>query len=76
MYRIWTDYNNREENGWIRFNTNGSREDMKHMPDLHDGMKVVAHDDEFEIEVILRLRQGPTRSYWLGEPVSDFRDVT
>lgn len=56
MHRVWTDFNSREEDSWIRFWFDRSHEDLQNIPDLREGLRVVAHDDEVEIEVILRLR--------------------
>lgn len=72
MYRIWVDFNNFSAEDRIRFNTKGSIEDMKKMPELYEGMKVTVYDDEFEVDVMLTFVDG----YWEGDLVSEYREIS
>lgn len=72
VYRIWADYNNFSEDDRIRLNTVGALEDMKQIPDLHEGMKVTVYDDEIEVDVVL-VRVG---GIWQGEIASEYREIS
>jgi hypothetical protein len=55
MIRIYADFNNREEDGRVRLNTMGSREDIeKHKDLMREGLRVILYTPkEFDVEAVL-----------------------
>ncbi|MCZ6681058.1 MAG: hypothetical protein O7E52_27880 [Candidatus Poribacteria bacterium] len=64
---IYADFNNCEENGKVRLNTNGSLSDLSEVNDkIHPDMSVWLYDEEFEVEAKLEYNQ--KWKIWLGAP--------
>lgn len=65
--RIYADFNNCEEGGKVRLNTNGSLNDLSQVKGkIEQGMFVWLYDEEFE--VLTKLEYHPKWKIWLGEP--------
>ena len=65
--RIYADFNNCEEDGKVRLNTNGSLNDLcKAKTRIRTGMWVWLYDEDFEVESKLEYHQ--KWQIWLGEP--------
>lgn len=64
---IYADFNNCEENGKVRLNTNGSLSDLFQVKNkIHPDMLVWLYDEEFEVET--KLEYDRQWQLWLGEP--------
>lgn len=64
---IYADFNNCEENGNVRLNTNGSLNDLFRMKSkIHTGMFAWLYDEEFKVEA--KLEYDGKWKIWLGEP--------
>ena len=67
VIRIYADFNNCEENGKVRLNTNGSLGDLFRVKkQIHAGMPVWLYDEEFEVES--KLEYDKKWKIWMGDP--------
>lgn len=66
MIRIYSDFNNRDEQGRVRLNTVGSLKDLdRHKHEVREGLRVVLYmSDEFEVSGTLVHEGG----IWCGIP--------
>ena len=73
--RVYSDFNNREEDGRVRLNTKRSRKDLrKHRltRNFEWGRALVVHDDE--IECAAKLERGPGDN-WLAKLDGEFKEI-
>lgn len=67
--KIFADFNNRDKDGFIRFNTIGTIEDLSKLSiQLKDGDRLIVSDGDLTAEVIVRSPGG--EGVWRGEILS------
>jgi len=65
--RIYADFNNRNEDGFVRLTVVGSERDLtKYETSLTEGINVILYDEELEIDATLK--RDPRLNIWLGVP--------
>lgn len=71
MSRIWVDFNRFVFYGTAGLDSPRSREDLKQLPSLHEGQRVVIYNEEQEADAVLRVRNGA----WVAVVTSTYRQI-
>ncbi len=65
--KLFADFNNADQHGRVRLNTNGTFADIKRLSlELKEGMQVPLHDDD-SLKTVGQLKYSDKENIWVAE---------